>query len=139
ALVTRPVLRRRRGVATTSQVIASLTKAEARWWHERAEDSWDSSVAALRADLGPCGIRGVHRGRLLLRTRSGDAVAVVDPHRGVLGDHRRRRAVARPPRHRHGQRPRDGAADRRRDTGGLLALDHRLPDYCATDCFDAPR
>ena len=36
-------------------------------------------------------------------------------------------------------RPRDGAADRRRDTRGLLALDHRLSDYCATDCFDAPR
>ena len=28
--------------------------------------------------------------------------------------------------------------DGRRDTRGLLALDHRLPDYCATACFDAP-
>ena len=61
-----------------------------------------------------------------------DAVAVADAHRGVLGDHRPGRAVARPARHRDGHRPRDGAADRRRDTGGLLALDHRLPDYCAT-------
>ena len=27
---------------------------------------------------------------------------------------------------------------RRRDTRGLLAVDHRLSDYCATACFDAP-